>query len=92
MSAEECLTLLQSQLKFAGIGFVLDDSQSQSHSDIIKLFKKLSCLPSWGNGRDVKTLSKTIVGAAFASAKSTPDILMILGKDVIAALEKMYAD
>jgi hypothetical protein len=91
MTAEECLTLLQRQLKVSAIGFVLDNSQSQNHSDIIKLFKRLSSLPSWGNGRDVKTLSKSIASAAFANAESAPANLMVSHKDVIAALEKMYA-
>lgn len=92
MSAEECLTLLQQQLKVAGIDFVLNNHQSQSHSDMIKLFKMLSSLPSWGNGRDVKTLSKVIVGAAFATAESTSATMTVSDKDVIAALEKMYTE
>lgn len=92
MSAEECLTLLQRQLKAAGIEFVPDNRQSQGHSDVIKHFDKLSRLPSWGNGRDVKTLSKSIVGTAFASAESVPTTLTVSTKEVIAALEKMYAN
>jgi hypothetical protein len=92
MSADESMTLLQRQLKFAGIEFVLDNHQSQSQSDIIKHFDKLSRLPSWGNGRDVKTLSRAIAGAAFASAESDVATLAISTKEVIDALEKMYAN
>jgi hypothetical protein len=92
MSADECLTLLQRQLKAAGIDFVPDKCQSKGHSDIIENFNKLSRLPSWGNGRDVKTLSKVIAGAAFASAESVPANLAVSTKEVIAALENMYAN
>jgi hypothetical protein len=92
MSADESLTLLQRQLKLAGIEFVLDNHQSQSHCDIIEHFNKLSRLPSWGNGRDVKTLSRAIAGAAFARAESDVATLAISTKEVIAVLEKMYAN
>jgi hypothetical protein len=92
MSPEECWTLLQRQVKAAGIEIVPDDCESQNHSTIVGLFNKLSCLSSWGNGRDVKTLSKAIVGAAFAGADPSVATLTASSKQVITALEKMYAE
>jgi hypothetical protein len=92
MSPEECWTLLQRQVKAAGIEAVPDDCESQNHNTIIELFNKLSCLPSWGNGRDVKTLSKAIVGAAFAGAEPGVATLTASSKQVITTLEKMYTE
>jgi Cdc6-like AAA superfamily ATPase len=92
MSANECYTLLQRQLKAAGIEFIPDNCQSKGHSDVIERFDQLSRLPSWGNGRDVKTLSKAIAGAAFASAESVSATLAVSTKEVITALENMYAN
>jgi hypothetical protein len=90
MKPTECLTLLQSQLKMAGIEFVLEDRNSGSYSDIVDWFKKLSSLPAWGNGRDVQTLSKAIIGTAFERAESAATKLTVSDNDVLAALEKMY--
>jgi hypothetical protein len=90
MTSEECLTLLQCQLKMAGIEFVLEDRRSRSYNDIVDRFSKLSGLPAWGNGRDVQTLSKAIIGTAFERAESAATKLTVSNKDVLAALEKMY--
>ncbi len=92
MAPEECLTLLERQIKAAGIDLVLDDCQSKSHRDIIDHFKKLSRLSSWGNGRDVKTLSKAIVGAIFAGADPALISLTVSNREIITALERMYAE
>jgi hypothetical protein len=56
---------------------------------MIKHFNSLSCLPNWGNGRDVKTLSKAIVAFAFESAESASTALKVSYKDMVAALQKM---
>ena len=90
MTPGECLTLLQSQFKKAGIEFVLEDRPSGSYSDMVHIFNKLSSLPAWGNGRDIQTLSKSIIGTAFASAESAATKLTVSNKDVLAALEKVY--
>jgi hypothetical protein len=92
MSPEECLTLLQRQIKAGGVELHLEDSQSESYKEVITMFNKLSRLSSWGNGRDVKTLSKAIVGAAFAGAEPTLATLTVSSRELIAALEKMYAE
>ena len=92
MTPGECLTLLQSQLKEAGIEFVLEDRPSGSYSGMVDTFNKLSSLPAWGNGRDIQTLSKSIIGTAFASAESAATKLTVSNKDVLAALEKMYKE
>jgi hypothetical protein len=53
------------------------------------LRKLIVLLPAWGNGRDIQTLSKYIVGTAFTSAESTATKLRVSNRDVLAALEKM---
>lgn len=90
MTPEECLTLLQQQLSKEEVEFNLD-SQSRSHSDIANLLKRLSALPSWANGRDVKTLTKAITAAAYEKAEPTSSTeLRVSSDDVLTALQKMY--
>jgi hypothetical protein len=50
MTPDERLTLLQCQLKKAGIEFVLEDRQSASYNEMVDQFNKFSSLPAWGNG------------------------------------------
>ena len=92
MTPGECLTLLRSQLKKAGIEFVLEDRSVRSYSDMVDMLNKLSSLPAWGNGRDIQTLSKSIIGTAFESAESDTTKLTVSNKDVLVALEKMYRE
>ena len=44
-----------------------DDKNSKSHKDIINLLEKLTSLQSWGNARDIQTLTKTMMGKVFAN-------------------------
>ena len=92
MTPGECLALLQSQLKKAGIEFVLENCSFGSYRDMVDKFNKLSSLPAWGNGRDIQTLSKSISGTAFASAESAATKLTVSNKDILAALDKMYTE
>ncbi|KAH8812154.1 P-loop containing nucleoside triphosphate hydrolase protein [Xylogone sp. PMI_703] len=87
MTDEECLSLLRLELKGAGIEFFQEDHQSEDYRNIMALFGRLSCLPSWGNGRDIKTLSRTLIGHTFGSVKSKSEALAVSCSDVIAALQ-----
>ncbi|KAH7014058.1 P-loop containing nucleoside triphosphate hydrolase protein [Macrophomina phaseolina] len=82
MSPQECLTLLERQLKVSGIEVTRNvwDAKSDKYLEIVGFFKELSSLPSWGNGRDVKTLS---------NADSTVSALTATSKDICQALASM---
>jgi hypothetical protein len=93
MTSGDCLTLLQNQLKEAGIELVLGHGKSGEYQDIVSRFTKLSSLRSWGNGRDVKTISKAVVGAAFENADpSMSSKLAASGIDVLTALDQMLKE
>ena len=64
-------------------------ADSNAHADIIATLIQLSDLPNWGNGRDVKTLAKTVASAAFAAAPSADVALTVSTTDVATALGHM---
>ena len=52
--------------------------------------KELCSLPSWGNGRDVKTLSKSLAAAALeADAEDLSSPLIVTMEDTHNALQSM---
>lgn len=67
MEPEDCWRFLQQCLGKTGIAIDQTDTRASS-LEIISLFRELSGLPSWGNGRDVQTISKTLTGATFRNA------------------------
>lgn len=64
MRPEDCLKLLELKLKKAGISVDQNGDPLESNK-IADIFRALSDLPFWGNGRDVETLAKSITRAAF---------------------------
>jgi chemotaxis protein histidine kinase CheA len=71
MSPEHCLKLLEEDLKKKHIvSDVLDTPRSSTYLELVDLLQELSALPSWGNGRDMKTLSKKIIGKVYKTKQS----------------------
>lgn len=71
MSPEHCLKLLEADLKKKRIvSDVLDTPQSSIYLELVDLLTQLSAFPSWGNGRDMKTLSKKIIGKVYKTKQS----------------------
>ena len=64
MRPEDCLKLLELKLKKAGISIDQNGNPSESNK-VAEIFRALSDLPFWGNGRDVETLAKSITRATF---------------------------
>lgn len=76
MEPEDCWRLLRQYLEKTGI--VIDETSTRaSFSEIISLFRELSSLPSWGNGRDVQTISKSITSTTFRNAGSSTSRLIV---------------
>lgn len=68
MSSEQCLELLDKDLKKNQIVVPeLSDKTSPTYVEMQDIIAQMSALPSWGNGRDVKTLSKKLTQKAFAN-------------------------
>lgn len=60
MGSEDCWNFLQRNLTKTGI-VVGEEETGVLLPEIISLFRELSSLASWGNGRDLQTISKSII-------------------------------
>lgn len=66
LSPERCIELLRRKLGQKNVTITaLDDSHSGVYRSMCDLFKQLAALPSFGNGREVETLAKTMVGFVY---------------------------
>jgi hypothetical protein len=95
MPAEQCLELLNRELKKKNIQLdELGDPSSVIYMEMKGVIEQLSGLPSWGNARDVKTLSKKLVNLVFKAAAEDTSIgqLILSSKDAVACMKTMLAD
>lgn len=60
MGADDCWNFLQRNLTKTGI-VIGEEESGVLLPEIISLFRELSSLASWGNGRDLQTISKSIM-------------------------------
>jgi hypothetical protein len=73
MSPEHCLVLLQQSIGRLGIqipdldGGPLGEARRTA---VVQLFANLTTTASWGNGRDVETLAKRVIGHVFKACAS----------------------
>ncbi|KAL8800714.1 MAG: hypothetical protein Q9182_004986 [Xanthomendoza sp. 2 TL-2023] len=66
MSPERCIQLLQTKLRQNDITIpTLDDVRGGAYRSMWDVFKQLAALPSFGNGREVETLAKTMLGFVY---------------------------
>ena len=72
MSSAMCIKVLEKALAKENI--VIDGlvDPSELYTDFITLFDRLSELPSWGNARDVITISKKMIRTAIENSLSSP--------------------
>ncbi|KAF8523225.1 P-loop containing nucleoside triphosphate hydrolase protein [Gautieria morchelliformis] len=93
MSPEHCLEILRKNLKAQDIQVrELEDSSSMAYQDMAKLIRSLSTLPSWGNARDILTLSKQMIITALRNVKPGGSALKLSGEDALACMQKMYSE
>lgn len=71
MQPEDCFKLLRQKLAEEDI--VLDVGAESLQTLIVAKFQALCELPSWGNGRDVKTLAKSTARSTYQAAGDDPD-------------------
>jgi hypothetical protein len=92
LSPQECLDVLQRQLMKKDIELGdLGDGSSMTHKEVLKLFGRLVQVPSWGNARDVETLSKKISGEVYKSA-SDDDRLILDGPKTVEIVKNMLIE
>ena len=96
MSSEQCLELLDKELRKNQIIVPeLSNKTSSTYVEMQYVIDQMSALPSWGNGRDVKTLGKRLTQKAFANMASggTSELLSAEeALDVITAMLKEQLD
>lgn len=83
MSPVSCLQLLESTITQQNIELPhLGDAQTVLHVEMISLLEQLASLPSWGNARDIISLSNAIAGSIL-SAESDPSEPLIASPENI---------
>ena len=96
MSSEQCLELLDKELRKNQIIVPeLSNKTSSTYVEMQYVIDQMSALPSWGNGRDVKTLGKRLTQKAFANMASggTSELLSAEeALDVITAMLREQLD
>ena len=85
MSPEQCVNLLDKELSKDKISLpALHDPSSSTYIKMTRFIENLALLPSWGNGRDIKTLATQMVHKVYVLASSTTTMTadeMILAKE-----------
>jgi len=69
----------------------LNDQSSVEYTTMAELIRQLSSLPSWGNARDLKTLSQQMIRLVY-SAGGPKTKLTLTGEDAMTCIESMLAD
>ncbi|KAI1470691.1 uncharacterized protein F4812DRAFT_469242 [Daldinia caldariorum] len=69
-SLDDCIALLAKELEFSRFiseaGFLTNPSLAE-YSKMTRLFHSMQAIPSWSNARDVRNLSKRIIGGFLES-------------------------
>ena len=91
MEPEHCWKLLCRNLEKTRIT-VEEEDRGHSHCEILDLFEELSCLPAWGNGRDIGTLSNSITSATFRAATDPTVELRVGHQQIINALRNFLVN
>jgi hypothetical protein len=71
---------------------VLSPPSPKLRERIIQLFVKLSCLDSWGNARDVKTLAQNMFGTLISTATQPVTQLILTEAIVTDTMEKTLVE
>lgn len=93
MGADDCWNFLQRNLTKTDI-VIGEDETGVLLPEIISLFRELSSLASWGNGRDLQTISKSIMAKSLirnASSRS-PDEPTVSLQEIRAYLTQFLAE
>ncbi|KAK0214978.1 P-loop containing nucleoside triphosphate hydrolase protein [Armillaria fumosa] len=90
---EECLAILSKQLKKNNVVLPgLDDKTSGVFLRLGEIFEAWSQLPSWGNARDVITVSQKMISHALQHPSDDEDTDLVLDPDgAVTCLQEMFA-
>lgn len=89
MSPEMCIELLTKKLGQKHIVIpTLNEIRSSTYRSMCDLFKQLAALPSFGNGREVETLAKTMLGFIYRQPVSAGTSTLTLAEEDALRLTK----
>lgn len=89
MTPEHCIELLQKKLKQSHVAIPsLNNTVSSAYRTMCDLFKQLAALPSFGNGREVETLAKNMLGFIYQQP-ATEGKLTLSEHDVVRLTKAM---
>ncbi|KAK0214970.1 P-loop containing nucleoside triphosphate hydrolase protein [Armillaria fumosa] len=90
---EECLAILSKQLKKKDVVLPgLDDRTGGTFVRLGEIFEVWSQLPSWGNARDVITVSQKMISLALQNSSDDEDTDLVLDPaDAVTCLQEMFA-
>ncbi|KAF2432547.1 P-loop containing nucleoside triphosphate hydrolase protein [Tothia fuscella] len=90
LDSKKCYELLMRKLKGHGMVVEATLDKGQEKQLVMHVFDLLSQLNGWGNGRDVETLAKEIVGAAVADADmSDLGAFMVKEKHIFQVMDEL---
>lgn len=98
LSSTQCLDILNLKLSKQSIHLeALDKPTSHEYVQMAHLLEDLAQLPSWGNARDIETLSKRLMCTAFTTPLSandaTPSERLVLARsEGVRCLEEMLRE
>ncbi|KAK0188469.1 P-loop containing nucleoside triphosphate hydrolase protein [Armillaria mellea] len=89
---EECLAILSKQLKKKGVVLPgLDDKTSGIFVQLSEIFEAWSKLPSWGNARDVITVSQKMISLALEHSSDDDTDLDLDPAYAVTCLQEMFS-
>ena len=91
MEPQDSWMFLQRNLQKTGITIKPSES-NPSTSEVVYLLEQLTNLPSWGNGRDIQTISKSITNTTFRLTGDPTAELSVSYQDIVKALTTFLAE
>ena len=94
-SPDRCLEILANDLSKRDVQCAtLRDASSEHYRNMVRLLQTLSSLDSWGNARDMKTLSKQMVRVAYKRVDTLQpgDKLSLDGRDAVECISAMLKE
>ncbi|KAI0085776.1 P-loop containing nucleoside triphosphate hydrolase protein [Irpex rosettiformis] len=95
MSPAHCLDILHQELSKNNIRCdALTERTSADYHEMVGLLHNLACLSSWGNARDMKTLSKQMIRMVYSQTTIMPnaDKLLLNGRNAISCIADMLLE
>lgn len=94
MSPKQCIELLNMELaKKDVVADTLKDAGSVHYQRMVELLNSLTCLPSWGNARDIIELARRMITTVFTAQTDTAgtSTICLSGDDAIACVGELLS-